>query len=463
MATLSSPGIGSGIDINGLVTKLVAAERAPADNRLNRASQKATTQLSALGTLRGALSALQTSAAAMKTEASFTGRAATSSDPTIFTVATDATAPIGSYSVEVVALAGTHKLHSAPYVAGPSAVIGTGTLTLTSAGSAFTIDINDTNKTLAGIKDAINAAPGNDKIQASIVAATDGARLVLTARNTGAINAIRVTTTGGDGGLSALVYDPGTTTNLIQLTAAQDASVKIDGFTVTSAGNSVGGAIAGVTLNLLTAKPGTTYSFNVTSDSAPTLSLVRQFVDDYNKVAKTAATLRSFDSATGSAGPLLGDAMLRGIESSVKREITTRSATVAAPYDTISGIGISLQADGTLKLDEAKLAAALTAKSDVVAKLFGGTNGLATRLNTVVDGYISVSGSMSTRTAALQSTQKTIATDQATLDARMASVEARYRKQFNAMDTLLAQMQSTSSYLTQQLTASANIVNNSGK
>jgi flagellar hook-associated protein 2 len=461
MPTLQSSGLGSGIDINGLVSKLVAAERAPAENRLTRTEKTTTTQISAFGALSGALSTLQASSSALKTENLFITHKATSSDPTVFTATADQKAAAGSYSIEVTALASAHQLHSAPYLAGSTAPVGTGTLTLTSGGTSFSVVIGDTAKTLADIRDAINAATGNDKVQATIVTAADGARLVLSARQSGSANAIKVTTTGGDGGLSALVYDPGVTTNLTQLAPAQDASVKIAGFTVTAAGNTVSGAIDGVTLNLASQKPGTTLTLSISDDTSSTLDRVRKLVTDFNAVANLAAGLRKFDAGSKSAGPLLGDAMLRGIESSVRRDITMKSSAATAPYDTLAAVGLTLQADGTLKLDETKFNAALTANSTSVARLFGGTSGVATHLYDTLETFVGASGQVKARTTTLQGNLKAIADSRAALDARMAVVQERYMKQFNAMDTMLASMQNTSNYLTQQLAASAKIV--SGK
>ena len=232
MATLSATGVGSGIDIESLVSQLVAAERAPEAQRLQRASTKVTTQLSALGTLRGALSTLQSSVSGLKSASSFQGRRADSTDKTIFTANAGTTAATGNYSIEVKQLASAQKLATAAYPAGATATVGTGTLTLTAGGKVINVVIGDSAKTLAGIRDAINAAPDNDKVQATLITAVDGARLVLTSTKSGVANAIQVTTSGGDGGLSALVYQPGGTTNLTQVAAAQNAEVVIEGFTV---------------------------------------------------------------------------------------------------------------------------------------------------------------------------------------------------------------------------------------
>ncbi len=452
MPTLRSSGVGSGIDINGLVSQLVAAERAPAEQRLTRANTRITTQLSALGTLRGALSSLQGAVAGLKTASAFQARRAESTDKTVYAATATSAAATGSYAVEIRQLASTQKLASAAYPAGSTAVVGTGTLTLTSGGKSFDVAIADTASSLAGIRDAINAAPSNDTVQATLIQAVDGARLVLTARKGGAGNAIQVAAAGGDGGLTALVYQPGGTMNLTEIAAARNAEAVIDGFTVQSPTNVINDAIDGVSLSLVAARPGTTLQLNVANDDAATRDKVRSFVTDLNTTMSTLAKLRAYDPATSTGGPLLGDSMLRGVEDSLRRQISAPSTTATAPYNSLNAIGITIGADGSFSLDEAKLTKALAADFDSVGKLFGSTDGVAVRIADVLDRSLRTDGQVTARTDSLQSSKKSLARDQASLEVRMESVERRYRAQFIAMDKLLAGLQNTSSYLSQQLT-----------
>ena len=451
MAGLSSPGITSGLDVNSLVSQLVAAERAPAQNRLTKAGKKADTTISALGSLRGALATLQTSIDGIKTAAALQARKATSADNTVVTAAATSSAAPGSYSVEVLALASAHKLVSAPYAGGSTATVGDGNLTISVAGNAFTVAIAAGHGTLAEIRDAINAATDNSGVQATVITASDGARLALQSTKTGVAYAVRVTTSGGNGGLASLVYDPGTSTQLTQQTAAADASAKIDGFSVTSSTNSIDAAIDGVSLSLASAKPGTTVAVTVSNDTAATTDKINKFVTDFNSAVKTMSTLGRYDAATKTGGPLLGDAMLRGIESSLRREATAKVSGASAPYDSLNAIGITLKVDGTLQVDAAKLSTALNANFTAIAGLFAGTSGVATRLASLLDTSLRSDSALTTRSNGLQAQKKSLQTDQDALDARMAAVEARYRTQFTALDQMLATMQQTSDYLTKQL------------
>lgn len=451
MAGLQATGIASGLDIENLVSQLVAAERAPAAQRISRAATKVTTQLSALGTLRGSLSTLQGAVSPLKTTDTFQGRRAEAADKTIFTASAGPTSATGTYAVEVKQLSSAQKLVSAAFAGGSAATVGTGTLTITSGGKSFDVAIGDSSKSLAGVRDAINAVVGNDTVQATLIQAVDGARLVLTSRQSGLANAITVGATGGDGGLAALVYQPGGTTNLTQIAAAQNAQVVIEGFTVESTTNNVTDAIDGVTLNLLTAKPGSTFNLVVGTDESATRDKIRKFVADLNTTMGTLVKLRAYDADKKAAAPLLGDSLLRGIEESLRRQVLAPSSAAAAPYNSLNAIGVRLGAGGVFSIDESKLTKALAADFDGVARLFGGADGVATRVNDILDRALRSDGQVAARTSSLQASQRSLTKDGEALDLRMQSVEARYRAQFTAMDKLLSSLQSTSSYLSQNL------------
>ncbi len=451
MPTLSSPGVGSGLDVNNIVTQLVAAERDPIVQRLTRQQSKIDTQVSALGALKGAMSTLQSSLSAIKSVAAFQTRKATSSNTDEFSATATNSAAAGTYSIEITSLASAHKLSSNAFASGPTSVVGTGTLTISVGTQHFDVEIDATKSTLAGIRDAINNSANNKGAQATIVQATDGARLVLTARNTGLSNALRVTTVGGDGGLAPLVYDPGTATNLIEKQAAQDAVLSIEGFAVHSASNTVTDAIDGVTLNLVGAAPGSTQALVVTNDVSASQDRVKKFVSDYNILAAVMGDLRKFNPATREAGPLLGDSLLRSVEGSVKNGLTSPVSNAAVGFDTLASIGITTSSTGTLSINDAKLSAALSSNFDAVGQLLGGTDGIAARLHSRIDSYLGAKAQLTARTDGLEARKRTLTKEMDVVDRRMQDVERRYRKQFTSLDSLLAGMQSTSAYLSKQL------------
>ena len=451
MPSFQSSGIASGIDINGLVTQLVATERAPAAQRLQRYQDQIDGKISALGVLKSSLSTLQTSLGTLKSETVFQVRKTSSTDDKVFTATATPSAAPGNYNVEVIQLAKAHKLSSAAFATGSSAVVGTGTLSVAVGSATFDVVINSTNSTLASVRDAINAAPDNKGVRASLIATADGARLVLTSNKTGLASALRVTQAGGDGGLSVLVYDPGVSTTLTQLDAALDAQAKLEGNLVTSSNNIIEGAIDGVTITLKDQKPGTILTLGVSNDSAAAIDRVKKFVTDTNSALVTMRSLRSYNAATKVAGPLLGDSILRDIEAQVRRELITPATTGVATVNTLASIGIITNADGSLKLDEVKLTAALTGNFDSVGKLFGAADGVGKRLSDALTRFLDSSAQIATRTETLTQNKRGIERDRSALDARMNIVEQRYRKQFQAMDRILTDLQSTSSYIAQQL------------
>lgn len=449
MATLTTSGLGSGLDIAGIVDKLVAAERAPIANRLTARESKANDLLSALGKFRSSLATFQDSLKSMKELNTFQGRKITLGDEKVFTATASPTSLPGNYSVEVLTLAAAHRISS---TAQPDAVtaVGTGTISITANGATSNIAIGSDANTLNDIRDAINGAADNPGVRATIVTGTDGAHLVISATKTGAANAITLAVSGGDGGLSPFVYAAGGPSNtMTQLDAATDATLSIDGIAVSSATNTVTDAIQGVSLNLVSAKPGTTLALGISYDTDGAKRSVGNFVNSYNKLIDTITELTKYNPDTKDAAPLLGDATVRGIRDQLRREISS----VAGSVDTASlaSIGVTTQINGKLTADATKLDTAIAADFDAVGGLFSGTTGLATRLDTMVTATLSGASAIATREGNLKTTLKSITTQRASLNDRLEQVRARLSKQFNAMDSLLAQLKTTSNFLSAQL------------
>nr|MDJ0939404.1 flagellar filament capping protein FliD [Woeseiaceae bacterium] len=331
-------------------------------------------------------------------------------------------------------------------------VVGTGTLLVNVGGAAAAIEITDDNNTLAGIRDAINEAPDNPGVSATIVNADSGSYLILTTDKPGLANAITVTQSGGDGGLSAIEYDPLNGLNaLTESTPAQDALIRIDGLDVVSSTNTVEGAIEGVTLDLISVNAGTPDPLVVTNDRTAAKDLVNDFVESYNALVNTLDALTDFSPEENSAGALLGDATLRGIRDQVRRELSTGVGDIALPFSTLSEVGIETQLDGTLSVNDTELSAALDNEFVRFGQLFSTTDGYATRLYDLVDSYLGTTGIIETRTKGLESQIDDFSEQRASLNERLASLETRLLRQFNALDSLLAQLGSTSNFLTQQL------------
>jgi flagellar hook-associated protein 2 len=449
MPTITAAGVGSGLDIQSLVSQLVTAERAPAEARLQKEEASARAQISAFGALRSALSSLGGALRALKPATALDARRATSSDASVVTATATAGAANASYQVEVVSLASAHRLGSGPYAA-PTSVVGTGTLTLDSGDNTFSVTIDGSNNTLAGIRDAINGAAGNTSITASVLNTTEGARLVLTARATGAANAITVTRSGGDGGLDALVYDPGVLTNLEQKAPAADALVRVDGFNFSASGNTLSNAVDGVTFNLLSQAPGSAKTVTVSRDTDAARKAVESFIGSYNAVLGSLSASTRYDQATKTASPLTGDALPRALSAEMRRTIGA-SVEGNDTVRTLADAGITTSVSGALTLDGAKFAKALEQNPAEVAALFTGDNGLAARLDAVVQRAAGSGGAIDGRTKGLDERLRGVADRRAALENRMVALENRYRAQFTALDGLVAQLRTTSDFLARQL------------
>jgi flagellar hook-associated protein 2 len=406
-----------------------------------------------MGTLQGALATFQSALSPLKDAKKFDVLSATSGNQEVFTATADNTAVAGSYQVEVKQLASAAQLVSKAYVTGAATVVGTGTLTLSVGATSMALNLDSSNNTLADIRDAINSNSGNPGIQATLIYGQDGARLVLTSNLTGAANTIRIAATGGDGGLAQMTYAGGTSANYPTSQDGQDATVIIAGVTHTESSNTVSGAIDGVTLNLLSATPGTTNTLTVASDQNAVIANLQQFVNGYNAMRSKFDTLSFYNSASQTAGPLLGDSLMNSIDSQMRQLSLSQVKSINGTYNSLAAIGITSDTTGKLSLDTTKLTAALNTNRSAVAQLFGATDGIAARLDTALTQMLGSDGSIAARNKSLADTQKSITDQQTTHQALMATVQNRYLAQFNALDTLMSQLKNTSSYLTQQLTS----------
>lgn len=451
MASIVSSGIGSGLDIAGIVQSLVAAEGQPVESRISQQEARAQAKLSAFGSLKSALADLRDKLDVMKNLDKFLTRKAVSGNEDFFTVSAGTSALPASYALEVVQLAQSQKLTSGAFTDSDT-VVGTGTLTLTIGADTADIDITSENNTLAGIRDAINAASDNPGVAATIVNADSGSYLILTSESTGAAQGITVTQTGGDGGLSALEYDPGMgLTSLTESIAPQDALIRIDGFDVMSDSNSFEGAIDGVTISVLQETSGSTESLTVENDEDAARDLVADFVESYNALIDMFDSLTDYNVDAEIAAPLLGDSTVRSIRDQIRRELSTAVTDIDAPFTTLSEVGIEVQLDGKLEIADDKLSTVLADDFVKFGQLFANSDGFAVRLHELSDGFLKTEGIIEARTKGLEEKIDGFTDDRAALNERLASLETRLLRQFNALDSLLAQLSSTSNFLAQQL------------
>jgi flagellar hook-associated protein 2 len=398
MATLTSSGVGSGIDINGLLDQIVAAERAPTENRLNLQEAKIQAKISAYGSMKSAVSTFQSSVSKLTTASGFLTNNVNVSNKDVLTASASSIATAGSYSVEVDALAQAHALASVAFDQLDS-VIGTGTLTFDfgttvyDPGTSFvaaddtytsftantaqpskSITIDNTNNTVEGVRDAINAAKMG--VTASIVNDGSGYRLLLTSKNQGLENGMRVSVDEGGlpaantdtSGLSQLAFNSDAT-NMEQTQAAQDAEIMVNGLHINRQSNSIADVIHGVTLNLLSAKPGTTLQVSVSADTATVEKNISSFVTAYNDLTDAYKGFAAYNAETGTGGVLTGDATSRTLMSQLRRQVGVVLQN-GSSYNSLSSVGITTNRDGTLSLDSSQLHNAVVDNPASVASLF---------------------------------------------------------------------------------------------
>ena len=459
VASSSSAGAagGSVIDVNSLVSQLVAATEAPQEQLIANQTQQVTAQITALGTLKGALSTFQQSLAALQTPSAFQLETATSSDQTAFTASATSGAPEGTYNVAISALATAQQLLSGPVDA--TTAPGAGTLSLSLGGTSFTLNVASTD-TLADIAASINSAAGNPGISATVLQGSDGAHLLLSSAQTGAANTLQVTETDGGTNLAALTYSSTNTANYTQESAAQDAAFSISGVNFTSATNTVSDAMSGVTLNLLSTTTSTTTgttsttpvtptTLTVATDSTTIESNIQSFVTAYNALQSTFSQLGGYDSSSGTAGPMMGNAALTGIQNQVQDALYSIVDTGSSTYNTLASIGITTQSDGSLSLNSQTLANALGTNFSAVSQLFSGTAGVASTLNSDINTALGANGSITSASQTLTAQNNALTDQSNTLNQQMAALTASLTQQYAALNTLLSSLQSTSAYLTQ--------------
>ncbi len=646
MASISSLGAGSGLDLENLLSQLLAAETLPVENRLNTREANIQATISGLGAFKSALDELDGSVTTLTKPDTFSSRAATSSNNDIFTVSATNDASYGSYDVNVLNLASNNKLASGDF-ANADATVGSGTLSFTVGATSFDVAITaGVDDTVEGIKNAINSASDNNNLLSATLLTVDNGlgdggtvtKLVLTANQTGADNQISVTVADDDGqnvdavGLSQLssgtagtpggierlapdgevfsatgfallplpdvsaitddpdaadgnflvafdektdtsvrtsfpapsgdlkigadlqeirvaarefadsgsgtprlnieIYEAGNPTplyssptqdvegnltqvfsftfdasiladlsgrdlevvvfgenrndsaidigavefnadvepqpptgQLIELQAAQDARITVDGFTAYSSSNVFDDVIEGVTITALSESPDPLNdppeTLTIALDSSTVTSGVNNFIESYNALVDTLSQLTSFDVDSGTSSALNGDFTVRTLETQLRRVFFANVAGVDASLNTLVELGITTTESGTLELDQARLDAAVASDLESVTAFFSGPGGFATRLEEILDSYVGPTGIIQSREVSLNESLGDIADERVDLALRLENVERRFRNQFSALDSLVANLNSQGDFLLQQLNNTSNIINGS--
>ena len=475
MATISSTGIGSGLDVNSIVSQLVALEKQP----LKTLELKATnvqSQISAFGDVQSQFSALKDVATRISAPSAWGARNASSSNASAASITVTATATATSFSLDVDQLAQQQSVSSTQFTAG--AAVGAGTLTLrlgtwSAGGASFAaasgsadvaISISATDK-VADVAAKINAAG------AGVVATAfnDGTkdRLILTAKDTGAVAGFRVQS--NDAALAGMVFDPenkpaqGMASAGIPVQYGQDAKARINGLAVTSASNTLTDNLPGVTIKLV-ATTTTNYgasgetkspvTMSISEDVIPAVKNVQDFVDAYNKLNKTLSDLTKYDAATKTAGLFQGDSAVVGLQTVLRNMLG--SVSTGGGYQRLSDVGLERQLDGSLVINTDKLSKAAN-NGLGLQQLFTAnngnelSNGFGLKFAALGRGVLARSGSVLNRASSLQNELDRNAKAQTKVNDRATLVEAQLRKRYGALDAQMGGLNALSTYVSQQV------------
>lgn len=431
---LSAAGVGSGLDIEGIINQLMVLERRPL-NALEDRKDEYNAELSAVGRLKSVVSSFQSAMKDLKTTDAFEVYTASSDDEDVFTVTANSAASVGTLDIQVTNMAEAHKMGSVVFADTDTTVVGGAgdQVTLSIGTTSFTVDVS--GMTLGDIRNAINDATDNVGVSAVIVNETDTEHyLVLTSDNTGIANTVGLSFTGG----------VGTTLGMTTINAAEDAHLLLDGtYTVTRPSNTITDAVDGLTLNLKSEST-SAVTLNVERDVASVTASVQSFVEAFNEIRSTIDSLRT--------GELQADSTLRTIESGIVNILNVPRNGLVGSYKVLSQVGLTIQKDGSMGLDTGELESAINTDFRSLAELFANDNeGYVYQLESLVNEFLNADGVLDNRTDGINARLGRVDDQIANMEFRLGRIEERFRQRFSALDALMGQLTATSNFLVQQL------------
>jgi flagellar hook-associated protein 2 len=458
-------GLMSGLDTGSIISQLMQVERRPI-LQLQRQEAGIQARISALGILKGGLAGLQAAVQALKNPEGFTQLKASSGNTEVLAASVSSAAFPGKYQVEVTALAQAQQVHSASFTASDERV-GTGTITIqVGSGEAVAIAIDDAGSSLTGIASAINASEAG--VTAGVVHDGSGNYyLTLAADKTGAANIINLTMEDADGdntdaaGLSSLYPDPGKQ-DLTETRAAQNAQLLLNGVAVERPTNTIADLIDGVTITLRKGDPGKPFDLTIMRDSGMAATRLKEFIKQYNAVVDTLNNLQGYNPETKQAGTLQGDSLTRQVESQLRAFLHRQIGGAEQTVRSLSDLGVKTERDGKLSLDEKVLTKALeNGREDVISFFTStteGSEGFAVQLHARLDGYLKgTTGLLAAKEKGLKVSISRLGQQVERIEMRLVKREENLRRQFEVLETLMANFQTTASVLDQQLQSISNL------
>ena len=458
MASISSLGVGSGLDLSSILDSLTAAQKATLTPISNQQSSF-TAKLSAYGTLKSALTTFQTANTALSKADLFSATSTTSST-TAFSATTAGNAIAGKYTISVTHLAQAQTLTTSTTRDDTKTAIAASDskLTIQQGGNKdpITIDISAANSSLSAIRDAINNAKAG--VSASIINVGNSEyRLSVTSNDTGLDNAMTLSVSGDDALQSFKSY--GASGNGMEVSVvAQNAQLTVNNVAIENSSNTISDALENITLNLNDVTTGN-QTLTITQDTAKAQSAIKDWVNAYNSLIDNFSSLTKYtavdagsDSQSSDNGALPGDSTLRTIQTQLKSMLS--NTVSSSNYKTLAQMGITTDpSNGKLELDADKLTAALKKDASGVGALIvgdGKKTGITTTIGVNLTSWLSTTGIIKAATDGVSKTLNKLTKDYNAASDRIDAQVARYKEQFTQLDVLMTSLNSTSSYLTQQ-------------
>jgi flagellar hook-associated protein 2 len=433
-----SAGTSGGIDVAATVNQLMQVERVP-ERHMQAQQTILQQQESALKDLQSKIASLQSAADALKDRSGiFSSVAAQSGDTSVFRASADSDAAQGMHTVVVDHLASTSTAHSAALGQASTTFTSNTSFDLTIGdGAPVTVTFDAQHNTLTTAADYLNGL--NIGVKASVVNGANGSQLVLTSRSSGAGGEISIT-------------NDSTTLGMSRGNKGQNALVTVDGINVESATNTVKDAVPGITLNLISAAPGREMTLQAASDTDGTTAAIHNFVTAYNSSISAINSQFRFDTGTKTSGVLAADTMVRDLQQQLLT-VATNTVAGAGSISSLPQLGITMNDDGTLKLDNTKLASALANNFEDVQTFFqkDGT-GFAVQSALYLDTFGDPTESpIAVDIQGIEATSQSLTHSINAFEVRMATRQQQLTSEYDRIDVMLEQFSSTQQQITQQL------------
>ncbi|KHA56507.1 flagellar hook protein FliD [Aeromonas hydrophila] len=461
MPTITSAGAGSGLDLESVIAASVDAKKAQLMQPITTKKTNTQITLSGVGQLKSAIASFVTTLQAMAKDDAFNKRSINitqDKDKPVLKVESKAGASNGQYDISVEQLAKTSKFDGTFDSSTTPLITQDGKLTFKAGDKTFDVDVK-AGDSLQSIRKRINNDADNFGLSVNIMNTSDGkSKLMIDSGVSGSGKDLQIT-----GSTTELTDN--LVSKLTKSQSAQDAKIKVDGNELTSATNTFDGTIVGLKLTVLRESDSTTttdasnnpvktYSSNkveVTTDKAGIKDMVKSFVDGYNALVKKSNELGKRNSivagkSQNDGGALAGDATTRAVINMMNGAITEPSKK-SSTYSTIFQMGVKMDNKGVLSIDDTKFSEAIDKNFDQVVAVFGGKDGVAGKLASQLETYSKTGGLLAKREDTLNSDLREVSRKESDVASQLTKYQETLRARYGSLDTMLAKMNKSASYL----------------